>query len=160
MSERQKKRWWVGLALVAGLALVIVVPLVLYLFHISETANRRGVIMMNESAAVSTLNTISAAQQAYLEVTGQYATFDQMVEAQVIGPEFAGSAPVIDGYVFTMKVTPGTETERPFFSVNADPQVAGGDHATGTRHYYLDSNTVGIRVNNERPATAGDRQRE
>ena len=160
MSERQNKRWWVGLALVAGLAVLIVAPLVLYLLHIGDTASRRGAIMLNESAAVSTLNTISAAQQAYLEVTGQYATFDQMIEAQVIGPEFAGSAPVIDGYVFTMKVAPGTETQKPFFSVNADPQVAGGDRATGVRHYYLDSNTVGIRVNDERPATASDRPRE
>lgn len=160
MSEKHNKRWWVGLAAVAALAVLIVVPSVLYLNHISDTASRRNTIMRNETAAVSTLKLVAAAQQAYIEATGQYATFDELIEAQVLGAEFAGSAPVLDGYVFTMKVAPPTGGQPPSFSVNADPQATGGDRATGVRHYYLDSNVIGIRVNDARPATATDRPRE
>jgi hypothetical protein len=55
-----------------------------------------------------------------------------------------------------MKVIPKSATAQPGYTVNADPQVPTGTGATGTNHYYVDSDTNTIHVNRDQPATATD----
>lgn len=101
-----------------------------------------------ETAAVTTLRTISAAQRAYsISNEGQYATFPQLAEGGFLDARFGAEAPESQGYVLTMNV--GDKE----FSCNADP-VTGAEH--GGRHFYLDSSSVLIRVNPGQPAKASD----
>ncbi|HEX8853850.1 MAG TPA: hypothetical protein VF754_10205, partial [Pyrinomonadaceae bacterium] len=140
-----------------GAALLIVMGAILA--GVAIPAYKSKVVATNESAALSHLGEIAAQQHIYLTSTGSYAGFRQLVAAGLLDAKFEADAPVISGYVFTLKVTPGTESTTPFFSVNADPAKAEGFTPTGKRHFYLDSETAGIRYHEERPATAADRAR-
>jgi hypothetical protein len=108
----------------------------------------------NEAATLMTLKTISSAQQNYLaRGNSSYGTFNQLVEAGALDQRFNGETPVVGGYAFTMKLTGG---QPPGYSVNADPQPSANRPITGSRHYYLDSKSGTIRVNDARQATADD----
>ena len=69
---------------------------------------------------------------------------------------FEGDEPVVQGYVFKLKVTPKSRNQAPSFAVNANPQVSEGISATGKRYFYIDPNVSTIRVNDEKEATAED----
>jgi len=112
-----------------------------------KQANRTG----NETAAAQMLIRISQNQaDYYLSHRREYGTFDQLVK-QGFDDRFTGEAPLVSGYVFTMKVRPPSANEPAFFSVNADPQ--GG---TVANHFYIDPNLSTIRMNPDQPATATD----
>jgi prepilin-type N-terminal cleavage/methylation domain-containing protein len=112
-----------------------------------KNAMRRG----NEAAAAKTMQTIRESQaDFYLGNRGDYGTFDQLIKEESLDSRFAGDAPLISGYVFTMKVRQRSANEAAFYSINADPQGGTG------KHFYLDPNISTIRVNNTQPATAAD----
>lgn len=112
-----------------------------------KNATRRG----NEAAAAQTLKTIRDSQaDYYLGHRGEYGTYDQLIKEGSLDQRFAGEAPLISGYVFTMKVRARSSTEPAFFFVNADPQGGAGNH------FYLDPNISTIRVNADQPAAASD----
>jgi hypothetical protein len=85
-----------------------------------------------------------------------FGNFDEMLKENLLDNRFAGSTPVVEGYVFTMKVIPKSTTQQAGYSVNADPQVTEGVTATGKNHYYLDSNSNTIHVNDSQPASISD----
>lgn len=112
-----------------------------------KTATRRG----NEAAATRTLQTIRDSQaDFYLGHRGEYGTYDQLIKEGSLDVRFAGDAPLVSGYVFTLKVRQRSATESAFFFVNADPQGGTGNH------FYIDPNISTIRVNPDQPATAND----
>lgn len=86
---------------------------------------------------------------------GSYGTFEQLVGGQFLDQRFKGSAPVVNGYVFTLKLTPKAGEQAPAYSVNADPQASSGPNSGG-RHFYMDSSASVIRANASQPATASD----
>ena len=157
-SSESKRLWRTG-GIVAGVGLLVLVPLVWLAVRMSNDAYQRKVMAANESTALTALASIQAAEQLYLETNGQYATFPQLVEAGVFQAPLTGDALVSGGYIFTLKVRPKTDAASSFYSVNADPQRSGGRDATGRRHFYIDSEVTGIRYNEERPATAADKPR-
>jgi len=81
---------------------------------------------------------------------------DEMLKENFLDTRFAGTTPVLDGYVYTMKVIPKSTAQQPGYTVNTDPQVSEGVGATGRNHYYVDSDTNTIHVNATQPATAAD----
>lgn len=118
-----------------------------------QTIKRRG----NETAAIKTLQTIRDSQMDYAQGhRGQFGTFDELIKDGSLDSRFAGDAPVVSGYVFTMKITPKSTNQPASYSVNADPQVSEGLGATGRRHFYIDPTVSTVRENPEQPATAND----
>ena len=85
-----------------------------------------------------------------------FGTFDEMLKEQLLDARFAGSTPVVEGYVFNLRVVPKSTTNQAGFAVNADPQVTEGVGATGKNHFYLDSDSNTIHVNTSQPATVAD----
>ena len=69
---------------------------------------------------------------------------------------YDGATPVVEGYIFTLRVIPRSTTQQAGYTLNADPQISEGVSATGKNHFYLDSDTNTIRVNESAPATVSD----
>jgi type II secretory pathway pseudopilin PulG len=112
----------------------------------------------NESAAQQTLDNIRKFQIDYAgKHQGKFATFADLIQSGHLDERFAGEAPVVNGYIFTMRVDERTTSKPAFYTVNADPQVATGVQATGNRHFYTDSSLGTIKSTDEnRPAKADD----
>jgi prepilin-type N-terminal cleavage/methylation domain-containing protein len=138
--------------------LMIVIAIIGILIAVGVTGWRAAVRAANEAAAIKTLRTIAEQQMLYYNThqRSSYGTFDEMLKENLLDTRFAGGTPVIEGYVFTMKVVPKSTTAQAGYTINADPQVTEGVAATGKNHYYLDSNTNTIHVNAAQPATATD----
>jgi hypothetical protein len=159
VSEETKKLWRTIL-IIAFVGILVLIPLVWQALRMRDDANQRRRIAANEAETLSALEGIAAAEQLHLQTFSQYGTFRQMVDAGIFKAPLEGDSLVAHGYTFALKVTQGTEGQPPSFSVNADPLVRDGAGATGRRHFYLDSNVVGIRVNEERPARPSDPPRQ
>jgi Tfp pilus assembly protein PilE len=107
----------------------------------------------NEAAAMQNLKTIAALEiQYYNTHHREFGTFDDLVSEGFLSARFKGQAPVVDGYVFTLTITPKAENTRARYVLNGDPQ----DNSTGTNHFYLDSSSSEIRFNPNRRAGPND----
>ncbi len=141
----------------AGVGLVVAAGLGWLAYRMYHDAINRRVVAANEANAIYVLEQVSAAEHLYFETNGQYATFRQLVEAGVFhAPLKADDALDSAGYSFRLTLRPRTEAAAPFYSVAADPLRDSGREATGRRHFYIDSDVVGVRVNEERPAGPTD----
>lgn len=107
-----------------------------------------------ETSAIAALRTVAQAQTAYsITNAGQYGDFEQLSESGLLDPRFNHSNPELHGYVFTINLNPPSDSNESSYSCNADP--APTSHLGG-RHFYIDSNSQGIRVNATQPATGND----
>ncbi len=137
--------------------LMIVIAIIGILIGVGVPAWRIIIRRGNETSAIQTLETIRKVQADYMMgKRGEYGTFEQLIKEGNLDERFAGEKPVVNGYVFTIKVTPKSSNQPATYTVNADPQVADGLAATGKRHFYIDPNVSTIRENGEQPATATD----
>jgi prepilin-type N-terminal cleavage/methylation domain-containing protein len=138
--------------------LMIVIAIIGILIAVGVTGWRAAVRSANEAAAIKTLRTIAEQQMLYYNShqRSTFGTFEEMLKENLLDNRFAGTTPVVEGYVFTMKVIPKSTTQQAGYSVNADPQVTEGVGSTGKNHFYLDSNSNTIHVNATQPATADD----
>ena len=138
--------------------LMIVIAIIGILIAVGVTGWRAAVRSANEAAAVKTLRTIAEQQMLYYNShqRSTFGTFDEMLKENFLDTRFAGTSPVLDGYVYTMKVIPKSTAQQPGYTVNTDPQVSEGVGATGRNHYYVDSDTNTIHVNATQPATTAD----
>ena len=155
----ESKRLWRTALVVAGVGLLVLVPLAWLALRMWDDTVQRRVIAANESAALTNLENIQAAEQLYFEAHGQYGTFRQLIDSGVFQAEVSGDPPAASGYVFTVRVQPGTGAQPAAYSVNADPVRAGGRDATGQRHFFISSEVTGVRYNETRPATKDDKLR-
>jgi Tfp pilus assembly protein PilE len=156
---RKERPWWFMMAVVGGIGAAVLLVMGAILAGVAIPAYKSKVVATNESAALSHLGEIAAQQHVHLTSTGNYTSFRGLVAAGLLDAKYDSDAPVLNGYTFTMKVTPRTESQPPFFGVNADPVDTQSFTPSGKRHFYLDSETAGIRYHEERPATAADRAR-
>jgi prepilin-type N-terminal cleavage/methylation domain-containing protein len=119
-----------------------------------QAANRAG----NEATAAQTVDQIRKFQAQYAgRNRGNFGTFDELVTKAGLDEAFKGERPVKNGYIFTLIVEPSSASKPAFYSISADPQVAEGVSASGTRHFYTDSNLSTIKGTDEnRPAKADD----
>jgi hypothetical protein len=85
-----------------------------------------------------------------------FGTFEELRKENLLDSRFDGTTPVVDGYVYTLKVIPKSTSAQPGYTINADPQVPTGVSATGKNFYYVDSDTNTIHVNPNQQATATD----
>lgn len=140
--------------------LMIVIAIIALIIAVGIPAWQAMVRNGNESTAIQTLNTLRTCQISYAgRHQGKFApTFADLVKTGCIeGDKFSSETPVINGYVYTMKVEQPSGSKPAFFSINADPQVSEGTMATGNRHFYIDSSVGTIKYTEEnRPAKADD----
>ena len=155
----ESKRLWRTALVVAGVGLLVLVPLGWLALRMWDDTIQRRVIAANESAALTNLQNIQAAEQLYFEANGQYGTFQQLIDSGIFQAEVSGDPPTASGYVFNVRVQPKTDAQPAAYSVNADPVRAEGRDATGRRHFFVSSEVIGVRFNESRPATKDDRPR-
>jgi len=138
--------------------LMIVIAIIGILIAVGVTGYKAAIKAANEAAAIKTLRTIGEQQMLYFNSRQRstYGTFEELRKDNLLDSRFDGTTPVVDGYVYTMKVIPKSTAQQPGFTINADPQVAEGVGATGKNHYFVDSDTNTIHVNAEQPATPTD----
>src|ERR671919_1797163 len=136
--------------------LMIVIAIIGILIAVGVTGYKAAMRAANEAAAVKTLRTIAEQQMLYFNAhqRSTFGTFEEMRKENLLDTRFDGSTPVVDGYVYTMKVIPKSTTQQAGYTINADPQVADGVSATGKNHYFVSSDTNTIHVNEAQPAAA------
>ncbi len=134
--------------------LMIVIAIIALLIGVGIPAYQSMVRNGNETSAAQSINTIKTLQISYAgKHQGKFApNFDELIKSTQLDERFAGEAPVVNGYIFTMSVQESSGSKPSFYSVNADPQ-----EGSGTRHFYFDS-TLGTTKSTEedRPAKADD----
>lgn len=138
--------------------LMIVIAIIGILIAVGVTGWKAAVRSANEAAAVKTLRTIAEQQMLYYNAhqRSSYGTFEEMLKEGLLDARFAGTTPIVEGYVFTMRVVPKSTTSQAGYAVNADPQVTEGVGATGKNHFFLDSDSNTIHVNATQQATVAD----
>ncbi len=138
--------------------LMIVIAIIGILIAVGITGWRAAVRSANEAAAIKSLRSIAEQQMLYYNghQRSAFGTFDEMLKENLLDTRYAGSTPVVDGYVYNMKVIPKSTAQQAGYTINADPQVSEGVGATGKNHFYLDSDSNTIHVNPTQPATVSD----
>jgi prepilin-type N-terminal cleavage/methylation domain-containing protein len=138
--------------------LMIVIAIIGILIGVGIAGYRAAIRAANEAAAVKTLRSIAEQQMLYFNShqRSAFGTFEEMRKENLLDSRFDGTTPVVDGYVYTMKIIPKSTSAQPGYTINADPQVATGTGATGRNHYYVESDSNTIHVNAEQPASATD----
>lgn len=138
--------------------LMIVIAIIGILIAVGITGYKAAIKAANEAAAIKTLRSIAEQQMLYYNShqRSSFGSFEEMRKENLLDSRFDGATPVVDGYVYTMKVIPKSTTQQAGYSINTDPQISEGVGATGKNHYYVDSDTNTIHVNDTQPATATD----
>jgi prepilin-type N-terminal cleavage/methylation domain-containing protein len=138
--------------------LMIVIAIIGILIAVGVTGWKAATKSANEAAAVKTLRSIAEQQMLFYNShqRSAFGTFEEMIKENLLDTRFSGSTPVVDGYVYTMKVTARSTSQQAGYTINADPQVTEGVGATGTNHFYVDSDSNTIHVNRTQPATVSD----
>jgi len=138
--------------------LMIVIAIIGILIGVGIAGYRAAIRAANEAAAVRTLRSIAEQQMLYFNShqRSAFGSFEEMRKENLLDSRFDGTAPVVDGYVYTMKVVTKSTSAQPGYSINADPQVATGSGATGRNHYFVESDSNTIHVNADQPASATD----
>lgn len=155
MKTNLRRRTQRGFSLIE---LMIVIAIIGILVGVGIPAWQNSVRSANQAAAIKTLNTLQVEQRTYFisHNRSSYGTFDQLIADGAFDKRFAGEAPVVEGYIFKMKVTPKSGGNPPSYTVNADPQKPEGFNASGKQFYFMDSNSSTIHVNEAQPAGPDD----
>jgi hypothetical protein len=159
-DSSESKRLWRTALIVAGAGLLVLVPLGWLAVRMYNDTIQRRVVSVNEADALYTLELIAAAEHIHLQAYGEYGTIRQLTDSGILQTEFGGDPPARAGYAYTVRLTPKTGAGAGAYSVNADPLRASGRDATGRRHFYIGSEVIGTRYNEDRPATASDKPRQ
>lgn len=137
--------------------LMIVIAIIGILIGAATIGWRAAVKSGNETATIKALQTIATVQLQYYSTHNRnFGTFEQLTKEQTLDSRFASNPPIVDGYIFTLKVTPKTANQQTSYTINADPQQSDGIGATGTSHFYMDSTAGTIHVNSNQPAGPND----
>jgi len=159
-DSSESKRLWRTALIIAGAGLLVLVPLGWLAVRMYNDTIQRRVVAVNEADALYTLELIAAAEHIHLQAYGAYGTIKQLTDTGILQTEFGGEPPARAGYAYAVRLTPKTDAAAPTYAVNADPLRASGRDATGRRHFFISSEVIGVRVNEDRPATAADKPRQ
>ena len=136
--------------------LMIVIAIIALLIGVGVPAWQSMVRSGNETTAIQSLTTIRTLQSQYASKhQGKFApNFDELIKSVALDEKFAGESPVVNGYIYTMTVQEPSGSQPSLFSIKANPQVAEGIQATGTRYFYFDSTLGTIKYSEEGEASA------
>ncbi len=153
-SNPLKQRRELGFTLIE---LMIVIAIIGILIGAATIGWRAAVRAGNEAATLQDLKTVASVEIQYYNTHNRnFGTFEELVKEQMLDTRFNGNPPVVDGYIFALKVNPKTTSSQTSYTLNADPQQADGIGATGKNHFYIDSTAGTIHVNANQPASPSD----
>lgn len=138
---------------VVAVLLLVVIALAAVLIGTSfygwKAVQRAG----NEAATLQNLKTIAAVEIQYYNTHSRtFGTIDQLINETMLTSKFSGTPPAADGYFFILSVSPKTVNQPSSYILKADPQ---SDNA-GKNHFFIDSASLTIHVNPDRPAGPAD----
>lgn len=138
--------------------LMIVIAIIALLIGVGVPAWQSMVRSGNENTALQTINTIRTLQGQYASKhQGKFAAnFDELIKSVQLDERYKGENPVVNGYIYTMTVQAPSGSTPAFYSIKANPQVAEGIQATGTRYFYFDSTLGTIKYSEEGEAKPTD----
>lgn len=140
--------------------LMIVIAIIALLIGVGVPAWQGMVRAGNETTAAQTIGTLRTCQSNYAgRHQGKFApNFAELIKSGCLDADkFKSEPPVINGYIFTMKVEEPSTNKPSSYSINVDPQVPDGIQATGNKHFYYDSTLGAVKATDEnRPAKADD----
>jgi hypothetical protein len=138
--------------------LILVLVIAISFVHLScqnyTSGLQQTVARADETLAIAALRSISVAQQAYtVSNGGEYGTLKQLSDGGFLDARMASDKPVKD-YVLTLTVVPKRDgNPAGSYTCNADPDPT----ANGGKHYYIDSSSNVIHVNETQTASAADK---
>lgn len=137
--------------------LMIVIAIIGLLIGVGSIAWGAMIRSGNETAATQVLDRMRVFQAQYAARNrGAFATFDQLIASGTLDSQYAGDAPVVNGYIFTLEVVPPSSSAPASYKVWADPQVPSGVTATGTRFFFTSSALGGIKAKEGEKANEND----
>src|ERR1043165_2477322 len=88
--------------------LMIVIAIIGILIGVGIAGWKAAMRAANEAAAVKTLRSIAEQQMLYFNAhqRSSFGTFEEMRKENLLDARFDGTTPVVDGYVYTMKIIP------------------------------------------------------
>jgi Tfp pilus assembly protein PilE len=118
-------------------------------FYLAYQSNQRE---ENRRDAHANIRKINSLQRNYAtNHNGKFAKdFDELIKSNGLDEKFNGQKPVVNGYVFEMKIIEGSADNIVSYSINADPQIDSGIQATGNWHYYSDSGSFQVKFTEEK----------
>src|SRR5256885_13692694 len=127
--------------------LMIVIAIIGILIGAATIGWRAAVRSGNEAATIKALQTIASVEIQYYNTHNRsFGTFEQMSKEQMLDSRFATNPPTVDGYIFTLKVTPKSTNQQTSYTLHADPQQSEGIGATVKNHCDLDSTACTLPV--------------
>src|SRR5438067_1736410 len=107
------------MAIVGTIFMAVIVPLGLA----GAVGLHIGRVQMQEFEALNKLRQIAQAEEDYRYGVGYgyYGTFEQLVAAKLLAPEFAAPLPTQDSYVFKITLADKDDYGYHLYSLNADP---------------------------------------
>src|SRR4029453_6865178 len=98
--------------------LMIVIAIIGILIAVGVTGWKAAGKSANEATALKTLRTIAEQQMLYYNAhqRSSYGTFDEMLKENLLDTRFAGTTPVVEGYVFQMRIIPKSTSTQPGYT--------------------------------------------
>lgn len=137
--------------------LMIVIAIIGLLIGVGSIAWGSMIKAGNETAAAQIMDRMRMYQAQYASRNkGKFATFDQLIAGGVLDSAYAGDAPVVNGYIYTMEIVDPTSSAPASYKIWADPQVPSGITATGNRFFFTSSAIGTIKAKEGEKANEND----
>jgi prepilin-type N-terminal cleavage/methylation domain-containing protein len=137
--------------------LMIVIAIIGLLIGVGSIAWGAMIKSGNETAATQILDRMRMFQAQYASRNrGRFGTFDQLIAAGSLDAAYAGDAPVVNGYIYTLEIVDPTSSAPASYKIWADPQVPTGITATGNRFFFTSSSIGTIKAKEGEKANEND----
>lgn len=137
--------------------LMIVIAIIGLLIGVGSIAWGAMIRSGNEAAAITMLDRMRTFQAQYAAKSkGRFGNFDALIANGTLDSAYAGDAPVVNGYIFTMEIVDPSSSAPASYKIWADPQVPSGITATGNRFFFTSSAVSNIKAKEGEKANESD----